>query len=67
MVFIRKASTVLGAMALLLAGAAQAQSVAPVGGSRPQAPSLTPEQVATMQHDMDTALHYKLAPDVLPR
>ncbi|GBQ73008.1 MULTISPECIES: hypothetical protein [Acetobacter] len=67
MVFIRKASTVLGAVALLLAGAAQAQSVAPVGGSRPQAPSLTPEQVATMQHDMDTALHYKLAPDVLPR
>ncbi|CEF57254.1 hypothetical protein AGA_2570 [Acetobacter ghanensis] len=65
--FIRKASTVLGAVALLAAGAAQAQSVAPVGGATPQAPSLTPEQVATMQHDMDTALHYKLAPDVLPR
>ncbi|MCP1243562.1 hypothetical protein GOB86_12415 [Acetobacter lambici] len=67
MVFIRKASTVLGAMALLVAGAAQAQSVAPVGGATPQAPSLTPEQVATMQHDMDAALHYKMAPDVLPR
>lgn len=67
MVFIRKAFPVLGAMALLVAGAAQAQSVAPAGGARPQAPSLTPEQVATMQHDMDAALHYKLAPDVLPR
>ncbi|MDE7548396.1 hypothetical protein PY793_10425 [Acetobacter fabarum] len=67
MVFIRKASTVLGVMALLLAGAAQAQSVVPADGGRPQAPSLTPEQVATMQHDMDAALHYKLAPDVLPR
>lgn len=67
MVFIRKASTVLGAMALLVSGAAHAQSVAPVDGAQPHAPSLTPEQVVTMQHDMDTALHYKLAPDVLPR
>ena len=67
MVFIRKASTVLGAVALLVAGAAQAQSVAPVGGATPRPPSLTPEQASSMQHDMDTALHYKLAPDVLPR
>ncbi len=67
MVFIRKASAVLGAMALLVTGAAQAQSVAPVGGATPHAPPITPEQVATMQNDMETALHYKLAPDVLPR
>lgn len=67
MVFIRKASTVLGAMALLAGSAAHAQSVTSVGGATPHAPSVTPEQVAAMQHDMDAALHYRLAPDVLPR
>ena len=67
MIFIRKVSTVLGAVALLAGAAAHAQSVTPVGGATPHAPSLTLEQVVTMQHDMDTALHYKLAPDVLPR
>lgn len=50
----------------VVAGAAQAQTTAPVGAGG-QASGLTPEQVATMQHDMETALHYHLAPDVLPR
>jgi hypothetical protein len=48
------------------AGAAQAQTTAPVGAGG-QASGLTPEQIATMQHDMDAALHYHLAPDILPR
>lgn len=50
----------------VLSGVAQAQTTAPVGAGG-QASGLTPEQVATMQHDMDTALHYHLASDVLPR
>ncbi|MFT8675649.1 MAG: hypothetical protein ABF990_12310 [Acetobacter sp.] len=55
---------VLGAVSLL--AVASAQTVAPVGANG-QPPSLTPEQQATMQRDANTALHYKLAPNVLPR
>ncbi|WP_246856460.1 hypothetical protein [Acetobacter vaccinii] len=63
MSFLRKGFLVLaGALPLLAAGVTQAQTTAT---NRP--PALTPEQVAIMRHDMDTALHYKLAPDVLPR
>ncbi len=67
MTFVRKVSTVLGGMALLVAGAAQAQSVAPVGGATPRAPALTAEQVVSMQQGREAVLHYKLAPDILPR
>ncbi|GCD74037.1 hypothetical protein NBRC3299_0329 [Acetobacter pasteurianus NBRC 3299] len=55
---------VMGAAAVVAGTAAQAQTVSTAGNG---APNLTPEQVATLQHDMDTALHYHLAPNVLPR
>lgn len=60
---------------VLLAGGVVAQPVlaqtaAPAPGQQAAPatrPNLTPEQVTTLQRDMNTALHYKLAPDVVPR
>lgn len=51
-----------------LAQNAPAQTASPAQAPAPAARSnLTPEQVTTLQRDMNTALHYKLAPDVVPR
>lgn len=56
----------LAASAFLAVGPVALAQTAPAQSGQ-QPPALTGEQMATMRHDMDTALHYKLAPDVLPR
>nr|WP_298795113.1 hypothetical protein [uncultured Acetobacter sp.] len=56
------AGTVLAQPAL-----AQTAAPAPAQGAPAARPNLTPEQMATLQRDMNTALHYKLASNVVPR
>ncbi|MGV4878228.1 hypothetical protein [Acetobacter indonesiensis] len=67
MALVATAAVVGGTIALV--NPAFAQTAQPQGQAQSgqQRPALTGEQMATMRHDMDTALHYKLAPDVLPR
>lgn len=56
----------LAAVAFVAVGQVAVAQTAPAENGQQQ-PALTAEQMATMRHDMDTALHYKLAPGVLPR
>lgn len=53
----------------VLAQPALAQTAAPAQtqGAPAARPNLTPEQITTLQRDMTTALHYKLASNVVPR
>lgn len=47
--------------------AAPTQAPAQAQGAPAARPNLTPEQITTLQRDMTTALHYKLASNVVPR
>lgn len=47
--------------------AALAQGTAVTGPAQGAQPTLSDEQVKTLRHDMETALHYPLKADVLPR
>ena len=49
------------------AAPAQTPAQAPTQAQGASRPNLTPEQVTTLQRDMNTALHYKLAANVVPR
>lgn len=65
--FVGKCASLAVLAAILCAPVAEAQTTAVTGPSQAGAPALSAQQVNTMRRDMDTALHYKLAPDVLPR
>lgn len=49
------------------AAPAQTPAQAPTQAQGASRPNLPPEQVTTLQRDMNTALHYKLAATVVPR
>ncbi|MFT8336599.1 MAG: hypothetical protein ABF628_10525 [Acetobacter orientalis] len=65
--FVGKCASLAVLAAILCAPAAGAQTVAVTGPAQAGTPALSAQQMTTMRRDMDTALHYKLAPDVLPR
>ena len=65
--FVGKCASLAVIAATLCAPAAGAQTAAVTGPAQAGAPALSAQQVNTMRRDMDTALHYKLAPGVLPR
>lgn len=65
--FVGKCASLAVLAAILCGPCAEAQTPAATGPAQGAAPALSEQQMTTMRRDMDTALHHKLAPDVLPR